>query len=438
MIHYLPTVFTFLLLVWSIRRIGLLPFPTALILILEISQVLFTLAHEDVIDDAMLESFNFGGLDANFDLTLRIYSLMALFSVVVFLGKFKTVKGVNLNRTTLVSLSNSAATLKFAMFAIALVVLHLVIYSLVVDWQKLWFHRNYLEPLYLGSGIALPKDKLYTSILGMSSLFAILSIVCFCVLQGSRSVFFRWVAAITSCCYFTILLAINSRTAAIVPGVAAIFFHILGYKGRKIVVPVMSAFALIAIISALNGRNSYEHGISAIPDHVVSSFTTDSPEQSLQVVLDFFQGIFVVAESLQVHDEFRTVYKVLSFSPLPGLIDGYAAQRKQNEQMLSPMVPMSGLCAAINFGFPYVCVLIGLLTVMTRVHVRLVASSPVVFLLCNFLLMFCCYVLLTYPVRNAFRYGWLALFIASFELIRVAMTSGGVIGENRKYDMAIS
>jgi hypothetical protein len=68
-------------------------------------------------------------------------------------------------------------------------------------------------------------------------------------------------------------------------------------------------------------------------------------------------------------------------------------------------------------------VLIAELVLIIRIHARLAQRAPVVFLLCNFLIMFSIYMMLAYPVRNALRYGWVALLVAVLTYTRSKMAA---------------
>jgi hypothetical protein len=411
-------VFTFCLLLLSIKRAGYVPFPTGLIAILGLSQILFALGHEGVIRYTMLDVFNYGGLHKSYALTQVVYSLAALLSLIILTGKLRDLKAVRLYGETLASMSKSSTTLRYVFIAVILVALHLVLFLVVVDWQKLWLHRIYLERLVDNNTVDLLGVAITETIMRSTPFFALLSIVCLCLLTGSRSVVFRVVAGLMSLCYFLILLAMNSRSAAFVPGLAAIYYSVLRLKGRAIVVPLLGCLTALTITSVLIARGTYEHGLSMILSYLVRPFTSGAPENSAQVFLDLFQGIFVTAESIQITDDFPRLYKILSFSPLPSLIDGYSKSGLQSQHRLSANVPMSGVGEAINFGWPYICLLVAGLTVMIRTHVKLAAKSPIVFLLCNFMIMFSVYLLFSYPLRLSLRYAWFAFYIALFEIIR--------------------
>jgi hypothetical protein len=202
-------------------------------------------------------------------------------------------------------------------------------------------------------------------------------------------------------------------------------YILLRLRRRAVVAPMMLLVTVLAIACALNGRTAYIHGVSRIPDNFVHLFDHGGANNFVQGILDFCQGIFVTAESPQVGGEFPEKYKVLAFSPLPSFIDGYDKIHVASQHRLHLYVPMSGVGEAEHFGWPFVCLLLGIYVLIARAHLQLTRGLPVVTLLCNFLLMASIYVTLTYPLRNGLRFAWLALLIAFIPPIwRVAKPRG--------------
>ena len=285
-----------------------------------------------------------------------------------------------------------------------------------MDWAKLWSHRFYLEEIVDEDSIRLFGLEFCSTITRMTPLFAILSVLSACLLAEAKSLLFKPLAVIVSGSYFLILYAGDSRACVFVPGLIAVYFGLLRLNGRKIVVPAMGILAGLAFFSALSGRAAIRHGLSTFPGGLVRVFGEQSGFSVVQAILDFFQGIFVTAESLQIRSGFPINYKLLAFSPLPSLIDGYSLVLLVAQHRLHRYVPMSGVGEAINFGWPFVCLLIAVLTIIVRTHMRLSTKHPAIFLLCNFLVMFSFYLLFSYPLRNGLRYAWLALYVSALTL----------------------
>jgi hypothetical protein len=413
---------TFALLLFSIKRVGFFPFPTGLILILGLSQILFALAHNGLVYFDMLDAFNYGGLRKNYSWTQGIYTSAALLSLVALTGRFDDLKGLKLDVGVLKDSSQSANTQRYIPLAILLVGVHLILFSMIVDWQKLWLHRIYLQEIVDNNAVDTLGLSISDTVMRLTPFFAILSVVTSCLLAGSRATMFKLVAGVITLCYFVLLLAFNSRSAAILPAIAAIYFFVLKLKGRWLIVPILTALTALSVTSVLIARNTYAHGLSMILTYFLMPLSNKS-DAWLQVVMDFCQGIFITAESLQVTGDFHSMYKILAFSPLPSLLDGYSALVKVSEHRLSYAVPMSGVGEAINFGWPFVCVLIAEIALIVRAHLKLATSNPPLFLLCNFLIMFALYLIFSYPIRNALHFAWLGFFIVLFELSRLKLKS---------------
>ncbi len=106
---------------------------------------------------------------------------------------------------------------------------------------------------------------------------------------------------------------------------------------------VFGTLCVLTLTIVLGARTTFAHGLSMVPFYLVHPFQNETVADSIQVVLDFFQGIFVTAESFQIGGLFPLRYKILAFSPLPSLIDGYSKLVHQSEHRLSLAVPMSGI-----------------------------------------------------------------------------------------------
>jgi hypothetical protein len=72
---------------------------------------------------------------------------------------------------------------------------------------------------------------------------------------------------------------------------------------------------------------------------------------------------------------------------------------------------MSAVGELYQFGFVFICLSILILTIFIRAHTAMAEKVPVIFLICNFLIMFSMYMMFAYPVRNALRYFWIGVFL---------------------------
>src|SRR5262249_26112766 len=156
-------------------------------------------------------------------------------------------------------------------------------------------------------------------------------------------------------------------------------------KGRRTMVPIMVFLTVIALMGALEQRATDRHGLSTLPETILSPFASSNPlDEISQSIMDFCQGAVVTAESFELYTDFNLKYKILAFSPLPSFVDGYSSIRSDSEQRLHDYVPMSGIGELYHFGWLYICVLLVGLTMFIRAHTALAAKAPVIFIVCNF------------------------------------------------------
>jgi hypothetical protein len=293
--------------------------------------------------------------------------------------------------------------------------IHLLLFLLLSDWEKLWLHQEYLESYTDPGWVRLLGEEFAETVVRTTPLWAILSALCVCRLIGTRNTFLKIIASAMSIIYFLLLLSLHSRAAVFVPALLAINYIVLGLKRRRFMAAIMLFIATLALMGALEGRTTDQHGLSTIPETILNPFVSLDPVGAIsQTLMDFCQGVVVTAESLQLPDDFDLKYKILVFSPFPSVIDGYSSIREQSEHRLHGFVPMSGVGELLHFGWVYTCVLLIGLTALIRAHTKIVQKRPAVFLICNFLIMLSIYLLFSYPVRNALRYYWIAvaLFVA--------------------------
>jgi hypothetical protein len=437
MLDYLLIFTTLVLFVISVMRVGLFPFPTVLILFFAVSQLMLLLVHDGEVLYAMHNLYDFGGVTANYDFVQLLYTASAAIALFSLAGKFEILKSLDSTGTLglLLKAKNSSRFLSSALILL-LCSVHFVLFLLLSDWDSLWFYPVYLDARVDPQWVAVFGEEFSDTIMRTAPLFSILSCLAVCRLIGTRHILLKTIAIVLTVCYFLIVLSQHSRAAAFVPVLLAINFALLRLKGRRIVVPVMAFVAAITLLGVLAGRETDQHGLSVLPETILSPFISPDPIDNIaQSLMDFCQGTVVTAESLQVTGTFDRMYKILAFSPLPSFIDGYASIRADSEHRLHDYVPMSGVGEAFNFGWFYVCLLVAGLTILVRAHVRIAQINPAIFILCNFLIMFSVYMLFSYPLRNALRYYWIAValfIVVDFARRRALKTAHDTAGRGRE------
>ena len=424
---------TFIALYVSIRKAGLLPFPTGLILLFGVSQVMFLLVHEGAVNYGMHTLFNFGGLEEYYSVVQALYTSLSVLALVALVGKLKTLGSLNLaERLAQLLKAKDSSRFQANLVMISLCGLHLSLLLLIADWSKLWLHQEYLQSYVDEYWLALLGDDFIETVTRTTPLFAILSTFCVCSLIRTRYGSLRLIAGTLSLVYFLLLFSWHSRSAVFVPVLLAINVIVLRLKGRKIILPGLALVAAISLMGALAQRDTDRHGLSTIPETILSPFSSSDPLGKISdALMDFCQGTVITAESFAFPAaEFPTRYKILTFSPLPSLIDGYSSIRAVSEQDLHAVVPMSGVGELYHFGLAYICFLLLIFTAFIRAHTAIAQKSPVIFIVCNFLIMFSVYMIFSYPVRNALRYFWIGVFLfIAIQFARRRLGRGRAVGQ---------
>jgi len=430
MIEYLLVAFTFFLFVISTKTVGLLPFPTILILFLGLSQVVSILVVTDTVRyDIHSILYDFGGLEANLTTVNCIYSSLALIALLSLSGKFRTLRSVDFTGTLRRLLSTrSSARFVWTLIAIVLCSVHFALYLLVTDWSQLWLYEKYLSVGMDVKWVALFGESVSDTILKTGPAFAILSCLTVCSLIGTKHTVLKFLAGALTVFYFAIAVSQHSRSAAFFPLLLAVNFALLRLKWRTIVIPILVFVAVVALLGALIGRNTDRHGLSTLPETIASPFVNADPLYVIsQAIVDSCQGIIVTAESIQIEADFDPWYKILAFSPIPSYIDGYSSIREENEHRLHEYIPMSGVGEAFHFGWFYIGLLLIGYIIGIRAHTKIAAKNPAIFILVNLLITLSIYVLLAYPLRNSLRFYWIALAL----ILAVNLTSRGSVKGRR-------
>lgn len=414
MIEYVLVAGTLVLLIVSIARAGLVPFPTVFIALLTVSEVVFVLNHDySYATFDMLAVISRGGLRQNYTITLVVYTAAAFFSLLAAFGRFSQLRNLRVDNDTLQKLAEKKYV-GFGIYALlGVLALHLALFLFVTDWNLLWRSAGYLLPIMdsesirsVGGGVAgtVSRSLLPVVILAAIGLYATVHL--------GKSLLIGPYAAI--CIFhFLVLFSLHSRSAAIVPLFIAATHYLLGRRFRRTVVLLLIVASLLSLACALQGRGRYHaQGFASIPLTIEGFFNADPTASIGNIFVNLSEGIFSVAESLQIDKPFSTRYMLLAFSPLPSFIDGYAYIRATDEHRLHFFAPMSGIGEAIAFGLPFVFLLAMLYATAIRLHLRLVERRPLVFIVCNSLILFSSYHILAYPIRNGLRYLWLAILIA--------------------------
>lgn len=284
-----------------------------------------------------------------------------------------------------------------------------VIHLLSLDKSILWYNNTYL---LLNSPLAM-TDALGAGLLtSLFQIFAASSIFLFSItlFQGRLP---------TALCLLPLALwgllfnvACCSRYSAILAflsGMIAII-SLNGIK-RSIFAFFWFSLGLFLLVVVLNGRSAAAFGVGAVPDILLGGLNLEF-SKVVYAVANIFQGIFVSTDGITINAEHPASYKLLSFSPLPSLLDGFEEIRRSQEIRVARYVPMSAISEVILFGYPYVILASSVLILLLRKYLRFVQAGRA-----NLSMILAGWIILifiqanAYPLRNVFRQALLALFV---------------------------
>jgi hypothetical protein len=409
----------------AVGRYGFMPFPTGTTILVFIFQLMLALVASRIWENDYLNVWTNGGTFQieTFHKTMTIYFAISLLSILSFHSAGKRVKSAIRRLPHDLELQQA----KFAPYVKVAAIIYIIIFLFTVASLNLAFVQSNSE--YLGN--AVNPD----GILGISLSSTLVRIVpltgvfgTFALIGGMASNirWIYWVLAPLAVSHFVLLLSLSSRSAALLPAIIAIGV-LFSNKSAYFKIVTVSVFVLLSIygqIHGLVGRGSPVQGLAGLP-LIFNSIFRDNADISIKtVILNFSEGIFVVAEGENIQPVYNnSIYSWLSLSPLPSIIDGFNEIRTFYEIRINQYCPISGITELLAFGLPQTIVCLILLYVLIRLHLKLSDHNGIVFLAVNFLIFFAIYNVGAYSLRTALRSIWLGYYLTSFSLIAAKVTS---------------
>lgn len=396
-----------------LSRYGFAPLPTLALVYIVVAQICLMLVRYEVVDYPFLDYYTRGGYTTYF---VNVTLIMLSASVAIFAQFFKDIRAGRSSRMAMPHLDLrriepiiSAANFGFGIFCLGF----LGVMALVLDWSIVWFNTIYLlmtrpnEVVTVGRLGALLSLMPFIGIL--AAVFAAINVS---MERKLPALFFGVVGLMISTYY----VAAHQRVAILPP---AAFFVVLAVAGqqRHLFLKLFSiAFTLFALTSALTGRGSRAHGLSTLPNVFTNIADANFFDLATGLVLNMTEGIFVLAESLVQDPTYATIYKVLSFSPLPSSIDKFQAANDLYQVRITQYVPLSGYSEAYFFGFAYISFLILFFFLAIRIYKKLLPKNQYVALACGLLILLAFVQLFAYPLRNGLKALWIATIVGSAAL----------------------
>jgi hypothetical protein len=285
-------------------------------------------------------------------------------------------------------------------------------YFYVIDWSIFWFNDTYLLISSIdGLRVSNSLTKTLHMLAPLNGLMCCIFFALSIIFKNTKAILILLLPVI-----FFLLLKVgdHSRLSALYFGVIAIIFYFSKKNiNNKFIFPILLITSYFCLLNSLVGRSLGVHGFSAtfsFFDNVYIAFTNG---EYLNTFGNLFEGAFVHGEAFSfLNYQYPQIFKYLSFSPLPSLIDGYDINAHNYSLRLHTYVPMGATGELIIFGFNYVLIyfFIVLLSIYTSIKV-FNKNHFLIFLISLFLILLASYLQFTYPIRNVLRFFYIAIFI---------------------------
>jgi len=189
--------------------------------------------------------------------------------------------------------------------------------------------------------------------------------------------------------------------ALIVLGGAMIFMM----RRNRLTAALPIALGALFYFGALVGRGSGEHGLSTIPRYFYLNEYRLISDYYIVSVYTLFEGVLVTAQASMISGDHPTIYKILSFSPLPGALDGFAAIRDSMQIRISVNVPIGSWSETLMFGPAYFAALSAIVLMLVLLNAYIVhVVAPRIAIAFSMATTFFLVFSNAYPLRNSLRY----------------------------------
>lgn len=285
----------------------------------------------------------------------------------------------------------------------------ITIQLLTLRWSVTWSNHVYTM-MNSGDGYIV-SPKLGMVILSLATNSVYISAIFLArrvAVKGTGQPYF-WLA-----CYVWILiyqLSSASRSGAAALAVLFIFIGVISEKKRPLLMTFLALAFFNSYASAISARSVQNLGLSELPGNLILPYTAKSGISLTELIGNFFTGAFVTGDGLAYSTTYSTMFKLLSLSPFPSVVDGFNNYVDETA-MLSAVVPMSSFSEVVHFGPFYFCLFWGAIFITSR---KLISSRAKLglfyYFACAFQILFIIEAS-TYPTRNTFRQVIYLYFIA--------------------------
>ena len=384
------------------RRMSVLPCPHVLMLCVICSQAIMFLCASDLIDIGSIRSFTNYGFVTHYSEVLLLYFFLFMVLYTASVGyKFKVMwdfKWINI--------PNSICRPVVALFYV-----YALAHLFVLNHDILIQNNVYL---ILGSPEALTTQNSILRILFGSFIFVGVIVIIFMMIMLRTRHYGLFIAILPlAVWWFLFELAGHSRAAASYVMIVAGFLATSRSRGAVLLSCLLFLFGVASLYAALGGRNSGIHGLVSLQyyfDNIQSAFEESS---RWEPILNIFGGIIYASELFVWSVDHSPVYKWLSLSPLPSVLDNFGEVRELSEIRINEFMPMGALHELYSFGSLFIILYLIVVFFALRLSIRSVAKyNGFLPIFGNTIASLAWYLQDIYAVRNVFRLFYISILIS--------------------------
>ena len=412
--HLAIFLFEMITFIYVLRVSKPLPAPHGILAYCIFANVILFLEENNLVDRLIRAGAFFGEIQQNSETTLLFFYLFVL----ALLATTKKTTGqpggfrIEAASKLLKRYQSAPLALSFLFYAVA------IIHFFCLNHDALYFNTQYQ---LIESPNGLTINNSFSSAIHLG--FPLLSIFVWGFFSTGTSLrSWKVAGAYAPLAAWSLIyqLAQNSRYTIVYMSVFLIVNFIAAPDKKRMRVLFLVPLIYIVYLHCLLGRTKGSNGIAGIYDNLLTIEDLLSPGNFWKIARNLFQGVYVVADGLVYRLDYDPLYKIMSFSPFPSIIDGFAAVRDQYMVNVFNWVPMPAPVEILSFGPVYVIFASGILLLAIRANLKLINSqNSVLDIVINTVIAFSFVYSLAYPVRTMFRLIEFSLFISMIRLIQL-------------------
>lgn len=290
-----------------------------------------------------------------------------------------------------------------------------ILHFIDIDASKIWINNAYLALLNPDvAGIDTLPGRLFNT---AQRYIGMLSLVFFYITLKSKNYTISFIFGLVVVYIMTLSLARASRYVPVFFALILImdYLYIKKINTTKLVLIVAVVFSYFLVILM---RREDTQGLSSIGPAILNFDPASTIEMLQGILVNAFQGTLIVDLSISTPASHLENYKVLSFSPLPGFIDGFPYVRSASEIRITPFNPMNSYGEAYHFGFSYLILWIFITSLTFAIVDAALRKSKTPLSLAALIISFLLVLVLSqYQIRTSIKFASLVIAMSLPSLI---------------------